>query len=150
MLVDRDGLDNLLVDLFLESQAEAPEEIWLDLDATDDPTHGQQEGRFYHGYYRERWPATQIRIRADAGFCSRRDPELVRSQCGGLRARAGSQPGADLALTPRHAPCAAVLLADRRGGAPLLKWLGNSRFRWIRYGAGCSRRSATRAAVRTA
>ena len=53
MLVDRDGLDNLLVDLFLESQAEAPEEIWLDLDATDDPTHGQQEGRFYHGYYRE-------------------------------------------------------------------------------------------------
>ena len=37
MLVDRDGLDNLLVDLFLESQAEAPEEIWLDLDATDDP-----------------------------------------------------------------------------------------------------------------
>ena len=43
----------MLVDLFLESQAEAPEEIWLDLDATDDPTHGQQEGRFYHGYYRE-------------------------------------------------------------------------------------------------
>ncbi len=29
----------------------------------------QQEGRFYHGYYRERWPATRIRIRADAGFC---------------------------------------------------------------------------------
>ena len=99
-------------DLFLESQAEAPEEIWLDLDAIDDPTHGQQEGRFYHGYYREhcylplyifcehhalcarlrtvdrdasdgsveelerivgrireRWPATRIRIRADAGFC---------------------------------------------------------------------------------
>ncbi len=48
----RDSLDNLLVDLFLESQAEAPEEIWLDLDATDDPTNGQQEGRFYHGYYR--------------------------------------------------------------------------------------------------
>ena len=53
MLLDRDGLDNLLVDLFLESQVEAPEEIWLDLDATDDPTQGQQEGRFYHGYYRE-------------------------------------------------------------------------------------------------
>ena len=53
------------------------------------------------------------------GVLPRRDPELVRSQCGGLRARAGSQPGADSALTPRHAPCAAVLLADRRGGAPL-------------------------------
>ncbi len=29
-----------------------PREIWLDLDATDDPTHGHQEGRFFHGYYR--------------------------------------------------------------------------------------------------
>ncbi|WP_419617316.1 hypothetical protein, partial [Thiolapillus sp.] len=26
--------------------------MWLDLDATDDPLHGQQEGRFFHGYYR--------------------------------------------------------------------------------------------------
>ena len=29
----------------------APEQIILDLDATDDPLHGQQEGRFFHGYY---------------------------------------------------------------------------------------------------
>ena len=35
---------------FLESQAEAPVQIILDLDATDDPLHGQQEGRFFHGY----------------------------------------------------------------------------------------------------
>jgi len=44
-------MDCLLVDLFVESQA-APKEIWLDLDATDDPLHGHQEGRFFHGYYR--------------------------------------------------------------------------------------------------
>ena len=37
--------------LFLEAHATAPDEIVLDLDATDDPLHGQQEGRFFHGYY---------------------------------------------------------------------------------------------------
>jgi hypothetical protein len=40
-----------MVDLFLESQDRAPNEIILDLDSTDDPVHGEQEGRFFHGYY---------------------------------------------------------------------------------------------------
>ena len=44
-------IDNLLVDLFIESYASAPEEIIFDLDATDDRIHGNQEGRFFHGYY---------------------------------------------------------------------------------------------------
>ena len=37
--------------LFLEAHREAPEQIVLDLDATDDPLHGHQEGRFFHGFY---------------------------------------------------------------------------------------------------
>jgi hypothetical protein len=45
------AIKNLLVDLFLEAQARPPRQIILDLDATDDPLHGEQEGRFYHGYY---------------------------------------------------------------------------------------------------
>ncbi len=49
---DAPALDRLLVDLFLESYRRAPREIWLDLDATDDPLHGHQEGRFFQGYYR--------------------------------------------------------------------------------------------------
>lgn len=44
-------MDRLLVDVFMESYDEPSEEIWLDLDTTDDPLHGQQEGRFFHGYY---------------------------------------------------------------------------------------------------
>jgi hypothetical protein len=44
-------IENLLVDLFVDAHAQAPEEIILDFDATDDPLHGNQEGRFYHGYY---------------------------------------------------------------------------------------------------
>jgi hypothetical protein len=45
------AIKNLLVDLFLESRARPPRQIVLDLDATDDPLHGEQEGRFFHGYY---------------------------------------------------------------------------------------------------
>jgi hypothetical protein len=45
------GIDELLVKVFLESHASAPEEIVLDVDVTDFPLHGQQEGRFFHGYY---------------------------------------------------------------------------------------------------
>jgi len=48
---DAGAIEALLVDVFLEAHAAAPEEIVLDLDATDDPLHGVQEGRFFHGYY---------------------------------------------------------------------------------------------------
>src|SRR6201982_3557690 len=48
---DPAAIEALFVDLFLASQAKAPAQIILDLDATDDPLHGQQEGRFFHGYY---------------------------------------------------------------------------------------------------
>ena len=44
---DAAALDRLLVDLFIESYEKPPREIWLDLDATDDPLHGHQEGRFF-------------------------------------------------------------------------------------------------------
>ena len=45
------AIKKLMVDLFLESQDRAPNEIILDLDSTDDPVHGEQEGRFFHAYY---------------------------------------------------------------------------------------------------
>jgi hypothetical protein len=47
----KDGIDELLVKVFIESYAAAPAEIVLDVDATDLPLHGEQEGRFFHGYY---------------------------------------------------------------------------------------------------
>jgi hypothetical protein len=47
----KDGIDELLVQVFLESHGTAPAEIILDVDATDFPLHGEQEGRFFHGYY---------------------------------------------------------------------------------------------------
>ncbi len=48
---DPQAIETLLVDLFVEAHIRAPRQIILDLDATDDPLHGHQEGRFFHGYY---------------------------------------------------------------------------------------------------
>ena len=45
------AIERLFVELFLEAHRSAPAEIVLDLDATDDPLHGHQEGRFFHGFY---------------------------------------------------------------------------------------------------
>jgi hypothetical protein len=105
-------IHDFFVEAFLAQHTSPPKRILLDLDATDDTVHGQQLGRFYHGYYknycflplyifcgdhpllallrpsdidactgavkhlarivkriREAWPAVQIVIRGDSGFC---------------------------------------------------------------------------------
>lgn len=53
IVVDPESIDALLVDLFLEAESQPPDRIILDLDATDDRLYGHQEGRFYHGYYKD-------------------------------------------------------------------------------------------------
>ncbi len=110
--LDRRAVQCLFTDVFIQSHQRPPKRIVLDLDATDDAIHGQQSGRFFHGYYksfcylplyifcgehllcarlrpsnidasagsvkelqriigqiRQHWPAVQIVIRADSGFC---------------------------------------------------------------------------------
>lgn len=51
IVMNPEAVDQLMVDVFLRSHRRAPRQITLDLDATHDPIHGQQEGRFFHGYY---------------------------------------------------------------------------------------------------
>jgi hypothetical protein len=48
---DAAAIEMLFVEVFVEAHRRAPAQIILDLDATDDPLHGHQEGRFFHGYY---------------------------------------------------------------------------------------------------
>jgi hypothetical protein len=48
---DAAAIEGLFVDLFLDAHSAPPPQITLDLDATDDPLHGHQEERFFHGYY---------------------------------------------------------------------------------------------------
>ncbi|HXZ47081.1 MAG TPA: IS1380 family transposase, partial [Pseudolabrys sp.] len=50
--VDEDAMKDLFVSLFIQAHRTAPGRLILDLDATDDPIHGDQEGRFFHGYYK--------------------------------------------------------------------------------------------------
>ena len=50
--VDEEAVEAFLVEQFIGVRGGQPEELVLDVDATDDPLHGEQEGRFYHGYYR--------------------------------------------------------------------------------------------------
>ena len=59
------AVDRLRVEVFVESYAEAPEEIVLDLDATDDPLHGEQEGRFFHGYYGDPHSVDKVSLTVD-------------------------------------------------------------------------------------
>jgi hypothetical protein len=86
---DEAAIEALPVTLFLEAHERPPKQIILDLDATDDPLHGHQEGRFFHGYYdcycylplyvfcgrhllvrqiRAHWPHVRFLLRADSGF----------------------------------------------------------------------------------
>ncbi len=51
IIMKPEEIDRLFVDIFLQAHTEAPKEIVIDVDATDDPLHGNQEGRFFHGYY---------------------------------------------------------------------------------------------------
>ena len=51
IVADLGAIDRVLVNLFFEAHAKPPEEIILDMDATDDPLHGSQKGRFFYGYY---------------------------------------------------------------------------------------------------
>ncbi len=52
---DAAAIEALFVDLFIDAHRSAPRQIVLDLDATDVPLHGLQEGRFFHGYYDAYW-----------------------------------------------------------------------------------------------
>ena len=51
IVMHEEKIDRWMVQVFIDAHASVPDEIVLDLDATDDPIHGNQEGRFYHGYY---------------------------------------------------------------------------------------------------
>lgn len=50
--VDGEAMKELFVSLFIQAKKTAPRRLILDLDATDDPVHGNQEDRFFHGYYK--------------------------------------------------------------------------------------------------
>ena len=51
VVVDEEAVERFFVEMYLRSRRRAPRRLILDLDATDDPLHGKQEGRFFHGFH---------------------------------------------------------------------------------------------------
>lgn len=73
----RDSVDDLLMDVFLEAHATAPEQIVLDIDTTDMALHGKQEGRFYHGHYHHHCYLPLYIICGDHVLCARLRPSNI-------------------------------------------------------------------------
>ena len=73
----RDSVDELLVDLFLEAHPVAPEQIVLDIDTTDMPLHGNQEDKFYHGYYKHYCYLPLYIFCGDHVLCARLRPSRI-------------------------------------------------------------------------
>jgi len=78
---DPAAIEGLLVDLFLEAHAKAPRQIILDLDATDDPLHGDQEGRFFHGYYDSYCYLLELQALQHPVRLMRREGFIERARC---------------------------------------------------------------------
>jgi hypothetical protein len=78
-------VEDLFVTLFLQARSQPPESIVLDLDATDDPVHGQQLGRFFHGYYKEYCYLPLYIFCGDHLLCARLRPADIDAAAGTLK-----------------------------------------------------------------
>jgi DDE family transposase len=73
----RDSVDELLVDIFLEAHPVAPVQIVLDIDTTDMTLHGNQEEKFYHGYYKHHCYLPLYIFCCDHVLCARLRPSSI-------------------------------------------------------------------------
>ncbi len=78
-------VERLFVTLFLQAHAKPPERIILDLDATDDPVHGHQLGRFFHGYYKGYCYLPLYIFCGDHLLCARLRPSDIDACAGSVR-----------------------------------------------------------------
>jgi hypothetical protein len=78
-------VERLFVDLFLQAHAAPPERIVLDLDATDDPVHGRQLGRFFHGYYKAYCYLPLYIFCGDHLLCARLRPADIDACAGSVK-----------------------------------------------------------------
>jgi hypothetical protein len=78
-------VERLFVALFLQAHPVPPGRIVLDLDATDDPVHGHQLGRFFHGYYRSYCYLPLYIFCGDHLLCARLRPSDIDAPAGALK-----------------------------------------------------------------
>src|SRR3954465_9920841 len=78
-------VERLLVTLFLQAYSRPPERIVLDLDATDDPIHGRQLGRFFHGHYKNLCYLPLYIFCGDHLLCARLRPADIDAAAGSVK-----------------------------------------------------------------
>jgi len=78
-------VERLFVSLFLQAHSRPPERIVLDLDATDDPIHGHQLGRFFHAYYKNHCYLPLYIFCGDHLLCARLRPSDVDASAGSVK-----------------------------------------------------------------
>lgn len=78
-------VEALFVTLFLQAHTRPPEQIVLDLDATDDPIHGHQLGRFFHGYYKNYCYLPLSIFCGDHLLCARLRPSDIDAAAGSVK-----------------------------------------------------------------
>jgi len=84
--VDADAVNRFLVDVFLQAHDTPPSQIVLDLDATDDPLHGAQEDRFFHGYYGHYCYLPLYIFAGDFPLCAQLRPSNLDAAAGSVEA----------------------------------------------------------------
>jgi hypothetical protein len=82
IIMKAEAIDRLFVDVFLQAHKTPPAEIVLDVDATDDPLHGNQEGRFFHGYYMNYCYLPLYIFCGEHLLCSRLRPSNIDASAG--------------------------------------------------------------------
>ncbi len=83
--VDRHAVDAFFTEVFLDSYSQAPSEIVLDLDATDDTLHGHQAGRFFHGYYNSYCYLPLYIFCGEHLLCARLRPSDIDASAGSVK-----------------------------------------------------------------
>ena len=84
IIVDPERVDEFFVDVFLQVHKTPPRQIVLDLDATDDPLHGNQEGRFFHGYYKSYCYLPLYIFCGEHLLCARLRPSNIDASAGSV------------------------------------------------------------------
>ena len=83
--LDRQAVQRLFTDEFIQSHKRPPKRIVLDLDATDDPIHGQQSGRFFHGYYKNYCYLPLYIFCGEHLLCARMRPSNIDASAGSVK-----------------------------------------------------------------
>ena len=83
--VDRAAVQKFFTEVFLQSYDVPPDHLVLDLDATDDPIHGEQSGRFFHGYYGHYCYLPLYLFCGDHLLCAKLRPSDIDASAGSLK-----------------------------------------------------------------